>query len=129
MRTEFSDDLALARDRKDAIRSSDDLIERIAAGQARENNVRFFGDLRRRTRRHTAGLFELRQRAAPVAKHAVATADQMLTDLGADLADADEADGLHDSPPKRYWFVLWAQRTPSVLSAKFSVTVMDPSMK
>ena len=78
-----------------------DMVERIAAWQAREDDIGFLRDLRRRPRRHAADLLELLQGASPIAKDAMATGDEMLADFRADLADADEADGLHAVSPGR----------------------------
>ncbi len=72
-----------------------DFFERLVGRQAGKNDIRLRADFGGRTRGHPADLRKLIERAAAIADDAVAALDQVHRDRHADLADADNANGLH----------------------------------
>src|ERR1051326_2894392 len=96
MRVERDDDLARPRRGDEA---AHDLVERLVADHAGEDDVGLCAHLGDARGARAPELFELRERAAPIADDRVAVLEQTGADRKPDLADADESDLFHAQAP------------------------------
>src|SRR5580704_15949442 len=93
--TPLDDNLTWVSSAYQTVRASQDLLERLVAWQAGENDVGLRANLLWGTGRRSAAIFEFRDGSAAIPEDAISRFDEMSTDRQPDLANTDEAYRVH----------------------------------